>query len=224
MTRSLFGVELGKRLGLGDPLPTDRETGISLTDTLGPGANIFGTMAVRAARDITNNRPAMVAADVLPPPFKGIAQGQRLATEGYRTGPGNIVIPPNQISQGDVVRQSLGFQPATVARTLDERQYISTLANQIKEANDEVRQQLRSAMIEQYTAEQKHDQAGIAAAWQKIGDIETRVEQHNAIAPDEQKITIPNQKAQTKMYDEIAMGRPQRVPKQLKGYLQEQQQ
>ena len=57
-----------------------------------------------------------------------------------------------------------------------------------------------------------------------LGDIETRVEQHNAIAPDEQKITIPNQKAQTKMYDEIAMGRPQRVPKQLKGYLQEQQQ
>ena len=217
----LAGAEVGRRIGLGDPLPTSKDTGISFEDTLGPGASIFGTMAKNVVRDIRNDRPSMAAVDVLPPPFKGIAQGQRLVNEGYRTGPGTVVIPPEKISGGDIVRQSLGFQPASVARELEKREYKQTLIAQVREHNDAVKQQIQSALIEQNTAMLRRDAPGVNAANAKVGKLMEMVSQWNETHTPDQHITFPGQSAMRKMNDYAVNGRPVTAPKQLRGVFQD---
>jgi hypothetical protein len=119
-SRSLLGVDLSSRLGFGD-VASRNMSGI---DALGTVPSMIYTRLSSSLNRAQHGQYAAAAADLLPTSVRNIVRGTAvLPQRGLESQYGNTIIPKGKFSPGDQVAQTMGFEPAQVARAYEQRGY-----------------------------------------------------------------------------------------------------
>jgi len=111
-----LGVDMSRSIALGDIIPEPTLAGLigapaSMIDSLARG----GKMYIRSFTEAPFGPERRDALELLSPTFlKNIMQAARLQEEGLRTRSGGRI--PGEISQADIGKKLIGFQPLSVAK------------------------------------------------------------------------------------------------------------
>ena len=116
----MAGLSIGPRVGLG----THPVTGGLIDVFFGDGginkASIPALSIGRGLFDALNYMQVddahMATASVLPKPFANFVKATALKQGGYRTRNGEVIVPPQDVSNYSAFLQALGFTPTEIAR------------------------------------------------------------------------------------------------------------
>lgn len=188
-SRQLTGMDLGRRIGLGNLLPgdTDIYSGVPfLSATVGA--------AMEAANRYKSGQPIGAAAALLPAgignPLKAYGA---YPNEGVRQQQGQMVFAPSEVTPGMKAVRALGATPTPIAR----RQQAMADQAAIKYATDEASKNLLARIAGEYAladdAQTHGDTAGAAShSAAAEGFIQANAERlANADVPDWQQIPTP---------------------------------
>lgn len=194
-SRSLTGVDLSKRIGMGDIAPK-----ADLMDVAGPVASIAGDFVGAMGRYATG-QPVAGALELAKPmigkgPYDVAKATIQWPAEGYSTRRGEPVVMPSEISGDDMAKRALGFQPAEFAREGTARYEDMRLKEATKEASTKLLTAVARHMALAEDARRMKDEAG-AREHEGIADaiLAKNAAQFEEDGPDWSKVPPPTARA-----------------------------
>lgn len=197
-TRSLLGVDLSRRLGMGQIAPN-----VSGIDAFGPFASATVGRALEIAQRLKSGQPmGAAAAAVQTVAGKGpsdLVRAAALKTEGYRTRLGAGKFAPSDVTGAEVAERALGFNPARFARRSEQEmsdrraaaadqqsasQFTTNVATALAFAEKERRAGNESAAAE-YRAEAQRLMTARAKAGKTVNQAAIRSRVQAILAPKE---------------------------------------
>jgi hypothetical protein len=161
-SRAALGIDLTSRLGMGEAATRN----LTPTEALGVVPSMLYGRLSAAWNRLNHAQPLGATAELLPSAARNLMRGTMVyPNEGVRTvAKGNVVVPPNKITTGERVAQSLGFEPANVARAYEEREYGYRTANAGQERHSRVLSQATELISQAADAQKAGDANGAQAA------------------------------------------------------------
>lgn len=98
-------------------------------------------------------------AALLPLAFRNVANAYLMTEEGYRQSSGRVLVAPENLSEGDILRKAVGFQPTSVARASELMQAEDALKTAVQDRKEYYTEQLVALRVGATLASRRGDEA-----------------------------------------------------------------
>lgn len=218
----LAGIDLTNRIGMADiwfrspnrDLDGQDEFQYWVMNSLGASVSMAGD-AWKGASSILKGDIARGTEYLVPKAIRDPMKAYRYGTEGVKSGRGDEVVPVDNISWGDVVRQGVGFTPAKVSEAWSR-------SSALKNAESRINAKRRQLMNEFATAVEMKDVETRREVTAKIKKFNSSPE-HKAvqISQDALRRSIQTRRRNAKLRDDGALITNQELGRQLRSKMPE---
>lgn len=184
IVRSLTGIDLSKRLGLGSIIPDGLFKG-DVTDAIGAGPATLINGVQRAMQRHASGQPlSMVLSEVSPVALKNAIQAVMSHKVGVQTATGRQVMRPEDISTGMGMRKSVGFTPTETAREFEKDFSQQAVSVKVRDLQSYYLNKLAANRVEQVRARRLGEEDRIPDIKKERNAILREIKSHNKAARD----------------------------------------
>ena len=145
----LTGMDVRRRIGVGEPIPFNLMQGNLMAATGPAGGLVFDSLA-RVAQGIKLGDPAMAITSVLPLGPRAFLSAGRgaMSDTPVRTTQGKVLMPGEDLNWTDRVKQGLGFTPMKVSEARQDKNVLRYLTNRARPLQDYYLNQMAEKIAE----------------------------------------------------------------------------